>query len=99
SKKAKRVISGLLAAPNPAITRVSIPRKLRTGSQARLLLFPAYRKFFLREIGLRFLSPSTADCLPKPPVARIFAPVSPRTQASRGKSHTKIFPGNDETAR
>ena len=27
------------SAQNPAITRASIPRKLRTGSQARLLLF------------------------------------------------------------
>jgi hypothetical protein len=28
----------------------------------------------------------------QPPVARIFSPVSPRTQASRGKTHTKISP-------
>jgi hypothetical protein len=38
------------------------------------------------------------DCLHKPPVAHIFAPVSPRTQASRGKTHTKIFPGDDKFA-
>src|SRR5262249_54427042 len=43
-------------------------------------------------LELRFLSPSAADCLTKPPVARIFAPVSPRTQASWGKTHTKIVP-------
>jgi len=31
----------------------------------------------------------------QPPVARIFAPVSPRMQAYRGKTHTKIFPPRD----
>jgi hypothetical protein len=58
-------------------TAIQLPRPRRQ-HKSRALRRSATPGFFAgpKFLELRFLSPSAADCLTKPPVARIFAPVS-----------------------
>src|SRR5262245_37224824 len=58
-------------------TAIQLPRQ-RYKHKSRALSRLTTPGFFTgpKLLELRFLSPSAADCLPEPPVAHIFAPVS-----------------------